>query len=299
MLEKAMISGVTTRRRGDRLPRRGRRARRELFAGARRGARSTSTRSLQIGTGDRLLRAGRGPGAAAAARSSGSASRWTRAKDLGKVSVVGAGMKSHPGIAAKTFGTLADIGVESHFVSHLPDQDRLLRPARGRRARRQGAARGVRPRPPASAETRSMPSASASSAPPAPSARSSSSCSPSAATTTSASSPRRSAGTRVPFGSGELEVEDASPETLDRRSTSASSPSGPRRAPSSSRAAVANGAVCVDKSSAFRLTDGIPLVVPEVNGARAGTSTTASSPTRTAPPSSSSASSSRCDERPG
>jgi aspartate-semialdehyde dehydrogenase len=31
----------------------------------------------------------------------------------------------------------------------------------------------------------------------------------------------------------------------------------------------AAGALCVDKSSAFRLTDGIPLVVPEVNGERA------------------------------
>jgi len=33
--------------------------------------------------------------------------------------------------------------------------------------------------------------------------------------------------------------------------------------------AVANGAVAVDKSSAFRLQDGIPLVVPEVNADRA------------------------------
>jgi aspartate-semialdehyde dehydrogenase len=33
--------------------------------------------------------------------------------------------------------------------------------------------------------------------------------------------------------------------------------------------AAAAGAVCVDKSAAFRLTPGIPLVVPEVNGARA------------------------------
>lgn len=32
--------------------------------------------------------------------------------------------------------------------------------------------------------------------------------------------------------------------------------------------AVAGGAVCIDKSAAFRLVDGIPLVVPEVNGAR-------------------------------
>jgi aspartate-semialdehyde dehydrogenase len=31
----------------------------------------------------------------------------------------------------------------------------------------------------------------------------------------------------------------------------------------------AAGAVCIDKSSAFRLEDGIPLVVPEVNGERA------------------------------
>jgi aspartate-semialdehyde dehydrogenase len=33
--------------------------------------------------------------------------------------------------------------------------------------------------------------------------------------------------------------------------------------------AAAAGAVCVDKSSAFRLQDGVPLVVPEVNGERA------------------------------
>src|SRR5204863_1424673 len=33
--------------------------------------------------------------------------------------------------------------------------------------------------------------------------------------------------------------------------------------------AVAGGAVCIDKSAAFRLTEGVPLVVPEVNGERA------------------------------
>jgi aspartate-semialdehyde dehydrogenase len=32
---------------------------------------------------------------------------------------------------------------------------------------------------------------------------------------------------------------------------------------------VAGGTLCVDKSSAFRLSEGVPLVVPEVNGARA------------------------------
>ena len=33
--------------------------------------------------------------------------------------------------------------------------------------------------------------------------------------------------------------------------------------------AVRGGAVCIDKSSAYRLEPGIPLIVPEVNGARA------------------------------
>jgi aspartate kinase len=40
--------------------------------------------------------------------------------DLGKVSLVGAGMKSHPGIAAKTFATLEGIGVESKVISTSP-----------------------------------------------------------------------------------------------------------------------------------------------------------------------------------
>jgi aspartate kinase len=46
--------------------------------------------------------------------------RWAEREGLGKVSVVGAGMKSHPGVAAKTFGTLAGLGVDSHFVSTSP-----------------------------------------------------------------------------------------------------------------------------------------------------------------------------------
>jgi len=40
--------------------------------------------------------------------------------DLGKVSVVGAGMKSHPGIAARTFATLRDLGVEPDLVATSP-----------------------------------------------------------------------------------------------------------------------------------------------------------------------------------
>jgi aspartate kinase len=45
---------------------------------------------------------------------------WSERDDLGKVSVVGAGMKSHPGIAAQTFGVLRGLGVEPQFVSTSP-----------------------------------------------------------------------------------------------------------------------------------------------------------------------------------
>jgi aspartate kinase len=39
---------------------------------------------------------------------------------LGKVSVVGAGMKSHPGVAARTFVALRELGVEPKFVATSP-----------------------------------------------------------------------------------------------------------------------------------------------------------------------------------
>jgi aspartate-semialdehyde dehydrogenase len=80
----------------------------------------------------------------------------------------------------------------------------------------------------------------------------------------------RSAGTRVPYGGSELTVEEATKDALasgDLDLCFFSVGTGP-----SSElvpAAVAGGAICVDKSSAFRLTEGIPLVVPEVNGERA------------------------------
>ena len=80
----------------------------------------------------------------------------------------------------------------------------------------------------------------------------------------------RSAGQAVPFGSGSLSVEEATPDGLARSGidlflfsvgTSASLELVP--------AAVTGGAVAIDKSSAYRLADGVPLVVPEVNGDRA------------------------------
>jgi aspartate-semialdehyde dehydrogenase len=76
----------------------------------------------------------------------------------------------------------------------------------------------------------------------------------------------RSAGRRL----GGAVVEEATPEALSAGDldlclfsvgTAASRELVPH--------AVRGGAVCVDKSSAYRLVDGVPLVVPEVNAARA------------------------------
>jgi aspartate-semialdehyde dehydrogenase len=80
----------------------------------------------------------------------------------------------------------------------------------------------------------------------------------------------RSAGGTLPFGDRELTIEEATPETLAAGGldvvlfsvgTSASRELVPH--------AVRGGAIAVDKSSAYRLEPGIPLVVPEVNGDRA------------------------------
>jgi len=82
----------------------------------------------------------------------------------------------------------------------------------------------------------------------------------------------RSAGSTVAYGDRELEVEEATTAALaagDLDLCFFSVGTGP-----SSElvpAAVEGGAVCIDKSSAFRLVDGVPLVVPEVNGDAAQT----------------------------
>lgn len=79
----------------------------------------------------------------------------------------------------------------------------------------------------------------------------------------------RSAGSTVRFGERELVVEEATPETLAAGAldlclfsvgTSASRELVPY--------ALRGGALVVDKSAAYRLQDGVPLVVPEVNGRR-------------------------------
>ena len=76
----------------------------------------------------------------------------------------------------------------------------------------------------------------------------------------------RSAGMRL----GDLTVEEATPEALGAAELdiclfSVGASASRELVPPAARA----GALCVDKSSAFRLQDGVPLVVPEVNGERA------------------------------
>jgi aspartate-semialdehyde dehydrogenase len=76
----------------------------------------------------------------------------------------------------------------------------------------------------------------------------------------------RSAGTSL----GDGLVEEATPEALENADVdvclfSVGAAASRELVPH----AVGGGAVCVDKSSAFRLADGVPLVVPEVNGERA------------------------------
>jgi aspartate kinase len=55
-----------------------------------------------------------------AATLDGLGARWSVRADLGKVSVIGAGMKSHPGIAARTFSTLAELGIDTPVVTTSP-----------------------------------------------------------------------------------------------------------------------------------------------------------------------------------
>jgi aspartate-semialdehyde dehydrogenase len=80
----------------------------------------------------------------------------------------------------------------------------------------------------------------------------------------------RSAGRELPFGDGALVVEEATPEALEGGDLDLCLFSvGTSRSKELVPHASAGGAICIDKSSAYRLVDGYPLVVPEVNGERA------------------------------
>jgi aspartate kinase len=118
MLEKAMISGVTHTREESLYTVGGIDAGR-LF-GALAGA-SVNVDTI-IRTGDDIVFSApdEDHSAVAATLDGIDGVTWSARDDLGKVSVIGAGMKSHPGIAARTFATLADLGIDAPVVTTSP-----------------------------------------------------------------------------------------------------------------------------------------------------------------------------------
>jgi aspartate kinase len=117
MLEKALIAGVTHtldeavyRVEGVRAA--------ELFEALAEAAVNVDT-IVQVGS-EIVFSAPLDDRAATAGALERLAARWSEDDDLGKVSVVGAGMKSHPGVAARTFALLRDLEVDPRFVSTSP-----------------------------------------------------------------------------------------------------------------------------------------------------------------------------------
>ena len=75
----------------------------------------------------------------------------------------------------------------------------------------------------------------------------------------------RSAGTKLPFMGDELVVEEATPDAFEGADVvffAAGGGTSKALAPEAAR----RGAVVVDKSSAWRMDDTVPLVIPEING---------------------------------
>jgi aspartate kinase len=117
MLEKALISGVTHTV-DERVYRVRGISAAKLFDGLADAGVNVDT---VVQTGDEIVFSvaeSEGAGAEGALERLGVA--WTAQDDLGKVSIVGAGMKSHPGVAAKAFATLEELGVEPQIVTTSP-----------------------------------------------------------------------------------------------------------------------------------------------------------------------------------
>jgi len=117
MLEKAMISGVTHTLE-EAVYRVSGTDRADLFDALADASVSVDT-IIQTGN-DIVFSAPIEDRTATEAALGGLDANWEERADLGKVSVIGAGMKSHPGIAARTFQTLRDLGVEPDLVATSP-----------------------------------------------------------------------------------------------------------------------------------------------------------------------------------
>ncbi len=115
MLEKALISGVTHKTAETVYRVEGVSAARLFDALAEAGVNVDTV----IQTGPEIVfSADEGPEAVDALGSLGV--EWSAREDLGQVSVIGAGMKSHPGVAAKMFSALEELGIQPVIVSTSP-----------------------------------------------------------------------------------------------------------------------------------------------------------------------------------
>ena len=217
---------------------------------------------------ERLAERGRG---AAASRTN---------PDIAKVSLIGAGMKSHPGVAADMFDALGDAGINIEIISTSSIRISCVVPA----ADVERAVQAVHEHVPGSSSKRE---------PMAEPRIGVVGATGAVGTITLRLLAERGYDERARLRVGALGRHDACRRhSSSRRRRTRRSAAGDvdlclfSVGTGASRElvplAVRGGAICVDKSSAYRLDDGIPLVVPEVNGDRARSSTTASSPTRTA-----------------
>jgi aspartate kinase len=117
MLEKALISGVTHTLEETLYRVEGTTASR-LFAALARAGVNVDT-IVQTGP-EIVFSAPADDRHAAADVLDGLGVAWSARDDLGKVSVIGAGMKSHPGVAARAFEMLAASGIEPEVVTTSP-----------------------------------------------------------------------------------------------------------------------------------------------------------------------------------
>src|SRR6186713_607 len=115
MLEKAMISGVTHTLE-EAVYRVSGTDRADLFDALADASVSVDT-IIQTGE-DIVFSAPERSDTEAALEGLGAA--WSARDDLGQVSIVGAGMRSHPGVAAKAFSTLEELGIKPEIVTTSP-----------------------------------------------------------------------------------------------------------------------------------------------------------------------------------
>jgi aspartate kinase len=118
MLEKAMISGVTHTLEETLYWVEGVGAAR-LFSALAEASVNIDT-IVQTGEGEIVFSAPSADGADVAATLDGLGVAWRSRDDLGKVSLIGAGMKSHPGVAARMFAVLDSESIEPKIVTTSP-----------------------------------------------------------------------------------------------------------------------------------------------------------------------------------